>query len=143
MDRKDFLSSLGITAAAFTLINCLGCSKTGSSPSSGTGTTGSTTVDFTLDITASGNTALQTNGGFVITNGVIIARTTSGNFIAVQQSCTHQNYTLAYEANNQLFYCANHGAEFSEAGAVLRGPASRSLKTYNTSLTGSSLRVYA
>lgn len=137
MDRKEFLSSLGLSATAFTLINCLGCSKTAS------GTTGSSTVDFTLNITTSPNTALQTNGGYVVTNGVLVARTTSGNFIAVQQSCTHQNYTLAYEVNNQLFYCANHGAQFSEAGAVLSGPASRALKTYNTSLTGNSLRIYA
>lgn len=143
MDRKNFLSSLGISAAAFTFINCLGCSKTGSNPSSGNGTTGATTVDFTLDITAPGNIALQANGSYVVTNGVIVARTKSGAFIAVQQSCTHESYTLSYQASNQLFYCANHGAEFSETGAVLRGPASRALKTYNTSLTGNSLRVYA
>lgn len=141
MDRKEFLSAIGLTAASFTIVNCLGCSKgsDGASPS----TSGPTGVDFTLDLTANAYSALNTNGGYVAYKSVIVARTLNGDYIAVQQTCTHENYPLAYQASNHRFYCNNHGATFSEAGAVENGPANRSLITYKTSVSGTSLRVYS
>lgn len=66
MDRKDFINSIGMSAAAFALINCVGCKKNNSGSSD---TAGSTGIDF--------------------------------------------------------------------------GPASRSLTTYHTQLTGTSIRVYS
>ena len=139
MDRKDFLSALGITAASFAVINCIGCSKADSSA----GVSGPTGVDFTLDLSASANSALLTNGGYLAQNGVIVARTISGTYIAVQQSCTHESYSLTFQGSSQRFYCNNHGATFSQSGAVTNGPASKNLTVYNTSLTGTSLRVYS
>ncbi|MFD2287574.1 hypothetical protein GJU39_08380 [Pedobacter petrophilus] len=41
MDRKDFLNSIGMSAAAFALLNCIGCKKTdGSSSTDTTGPSG-------------------------------------------------------------------------------------------------------
>lgn len=128
---------LGATAA---LAGCLaGCSK-----NVGTGSTnGPTGVDFTLDLTQSANAALQTNGGYVYRSGIIVARTLNGNFIAVQQVCTHENFSVIYEAGSHRFYCNGHGGTFSESGQVLGGPPPRPLTSYNTSLSGNSLRVYS
>ncbi|HZW70077.1 MAG TPA: Rieske (2Fe-2S) protein, partial [Hanamia sp.] len=84
-----------------------------------------------------------TNGGFLAQQGVLIARTMTGNYIAVQQSCTHQNYSLVYEGQQRIFFCNNHGSAFSENGTVLNPPASRNLQVYKTTLTGNSLRVYS
>lgn len=141
MDRKDFLNSIGMSAAAFALINCIGCKKT--EDSSSTDTTGPTGVNFTLDLSLAANAALLTNGGSLVSNGVIVARTNTGSYIAVQRSCTHESYTLTYQSANSRFYCPNHGATFSENGAVTNGPASRALTVYNTQLTGTSLKVYS
>lgn len=141
MDRKDFLNSIGMSAAAFALINCIGCKKTDGSSSSGP--SGPTGVDFTLDLSLTGNAALLNNGGSLVSNGLIVARTTSGNYIAVQRYCTHQTYPLTYEPSDHLFYCPSHGSTFSETGAVTNGPAARSLSVYHTQQTGSSLRVYS
>ncbi|MBE9601681.1 ubiquinol-cytochrome c reductase iron-sulfur subunit [Pedobacter sp. MC2016-24] len=141
MDRKGFLASIGLSAATFALINCIGCSKSSSSPSSDT--SGPTGVDFTLDLSSSANAALASNGGYLVSNGVIIARTVSGTYVAVQRSCTHESYSLIYQGSANRFYCANHGATFSESGTVTNGPASRSLTTYHTQLTGTSLRIYS
>ncbi|MBD1393045.1 QcrA and Rieske domain-containing protein [Mucilaginibacter glaciei] len=141
MDRKEFLSAIGVTAASFALINCVGCAKGGEASS--VSVNGPTGIDFTLDLTTTANAALLTNGGYLATNGIIVARTTVGAYIAVQQSCTHQSYNLVYQANSQRFYCNNHGATFSEAGAVTASPAPRSLTTYTTVLTGTSLRVHS
>ncbi|MBC7418533.1 MAG: Rieske 2Fe-2S domain-containing protein [Pedobacter sp.] len=141
MDRKDFLNSIGMSAAAFALINCIGCQKT--TGLSAEGTTGPSGVDFTLDLNLAANAGLLNNGGSLVSNGVIVAKTTAGNYIAVQRSCTHQSYPLTYQASNSRFYCPNHGATFSESGSVTNGPASSSLVVYHTVQTGSSLRVYS
>ncbi|NLU95400.1 ubiquinol-cytochrome c reductase iron-sulfur subunit [Chitinophaga sp. Ak27] len=140
MNRNEFLAALGIGSASVILTTCLGCSKSsgGVTPSDPPGN-----IDFTLDLRASANAALLTNGGFLSANGVIVAKTSAGAYIAVQQSCTHESYPLNYQASSHQFYCNNHGATFSEDGSVINGPASRSLTVYKTQLTGTSLRIYA
>lgn len=140
MDRKDFLNSIGLSAAAFAIINCTGCKK---SVGITTDTSGATNVNFSLDLNLAANAALLTNGGFLVSNGVIVAKTTAGNYIAAQRSCTHESYTLTYQGSNNRFYCPNHGATFSESGSVTNGPAARALTIYHTQLTGTSLRVYS
>lgn len=141
MDRKEFLNSIGMSAATFALINCIGCKKS-DSPAN-TETAGPTGVSFTLDLSLAVNAVLLTNGGSLVSNGVIVARTKTGDFIAVQRSCTHENYTLNYQANNSRFFCANHGATFSERGVVTAGPARTNLKVYNTQLTGNTLKIFS
>ena len=140
MDRKQFLSLLGGGAAAASVLSCLeGCSKQAVSAN----TSGPGNVNFTLDLTQPANAALQTAGGYLYSNGVIVAKTINGDYIAVQQSCTHESATLMYQGTSHRFYCDRHGATFSESGAVTNGPASRALKQYNTSLNGNQLRVYS
>ena len=141
MERREFYSLVGISATAV-ILSCLGCSKSSGS-SSGGSTTGPSGIDFMLDLNAAANSVLLKNGGYMVSNGLIVARTTSGAYIAVQQSCTHENYPLTYQATSQRFYCNNHGATFSEKGAVTGGPTSRSLTVYNTQLTGTTLRIYS
>jgi cytochrome b6-f complex iron-sulfur subunit len=140
MDRKEFLTSIGMTTAAAALFTCIGCSKDSENPS---GTSGPSGVDFTLDLSVSANAALLNNGGYVATNGVIVAKTIAGNYIAVQRSCTHENYSLIYQGNKNRFFCNNHGAVFSESGAVEQGPARSPLAVYKTSLNGNTLRIYS
>ncbi|MEO7529830.1 MAG: Rieske 2Fe-2S domain-containing protein [Sediminibacterium sp.] len=130
MDRKYFLASTGLSAATFALINCAGCAKSSSSPS--TDTSGPTGIDFTPDLSLSANSVLNTSGGYLVSNGVIVARTSSGTYLAVQRSCTHESYSLIYQASANRFYCANHGATFSESGTVTNGPASRTLTIPNS-----------
>ncbi|MES2063399.1 MAG: Rieske 2Fe-2S domain-containing protein [Bacteroidota bacterium] len=141
MDRKEFFSAIGISAAALTVMGCLGCSK--SSNSANGPSSAPTGVDFTLDLSASANSALASNGGYLVSQGILIARTTAGAYIAVQESCTHQSYPLVYQSGSKQFYCNNHGATFTEKGVVTGGPTNRSLVVYNTSLTGTSLRIYS
>lgn len=141
MDRKEFMALLGLGAGSIFLGSCLGgCSKESTSSS---GASTSSNIDFTLDLNDTANAALQSNGGYVYKNGVIVARTTAGSYIAVQQFCTHESVTIYYDSKNQRFHCDRHGANFSESGSVLNGPAARALKTYSTQLNGTSLRVYS
>ncbi len=143
ISRKEFLSIVGVGAASAVLLSCAGCSKS-SDNHGGQNVTGPTGIDFTLDLTSSANSALLSNGGYVATGqGVLVARTEAGAYIAVQLSCTHQNYPLIYVGSSNEFYCNNHGSAFTEAGVVKNAPANRNLTVYNTTLTGTSLRVYS
>ena len=141
MDRKEFFAAIGMSSFV-TILTCMGCSKSSSGggsvppvPSGG--------VDFTIDLTAASNAALLNKGGYIAINGILVAHTLNGNYIAVQQSCTHENYPLVYDGAHLQFYCNNHGATFTETGTVTGGPTNRSLTTFKTQLTASSLRIYS
>ena len=98
-----------------------------------------TNVNFTTDVSTG---PLAANGGYLIQNGVIVARTSAGAFIAVSATCTPQGGTLSFSSSD-TFNCPLHGAQFNTSGVVTRGPASTNLQTYHTSLSGNSLHVYS
>jgi cytochrome b6-f complex iron-sulfur subunit len=136
MDRKEFLATLGIGAAAIACSYCLtGCTKNDSI------TGPPTNVDFTLDLTNAAYAALKNNGGYIYNGGVIVARTSSGSYVAVSQTCTHAGATVQFDGTQ--FVCPAHGSTFRTDGSVSRGPAGSSLARYNTSLNGNALRVYS
>jgi len=152
MERKDFIEQVGLSGAAILIFGCMqSCSKS-DGPSTNTNTGGGTgsggnntsTVDFSIDISKSPFDALKTNGGFYVdpATNIIIVKTTSGEIIAVSSICTHQQASIVYQANNS-FYCAAHGSVFATTGAVTTGPATTALKKYQTTLTGTSLRIFS
>lgn len=144
MERKEFLNALGISAASLLLATCLGgCSKSNGTDMGSNPPPPPSNIDFLLDLNQADNANLRTNGGFVYKNGIIIARTMSGTYIAVAMACTHQGTTLVFDGANNRFFCNNHGSTFSTTGSVNNGPASTNLKQYNTALTGNTLRVFA
>lgn len=145
MDRKEFLSLLGLTVGGGIAVSCLNsCAKEdGVNPGgNNNGNNGGSKVDFTLDLNDAANAALKANGGFLVKNRVIVARTQNGTYIAVAAACTHEGTTINYEGSSARFTCPNHGSAFSETGGVLNGPATGALKQYQTELSGNSLRVF-
>lgn len=145
MERKEFLSLLSAGTAAFFTAGCLGgCSNSdsddpGITPGPGGGTN---KKDFTLNLNDAANSSLKTKGNAIVSNGVIVANTLAGSYIAVSSTCTHQGATIGYDAAGNKFSCPLHGSNFNETGAVLNGPATTALKQYKTTLTGDNLRVY-
>lgn len=135
MERDKFLKLIGTGALAV----CTGCglescSKDDPAPAN---------VDFTLDISVSPNTALQTPGGSLSKNGVIVARISTTEFAALSQACTHEGTAVGYQPTQQNFLCPNHGSIFGKGGGVLNGPATTALRKYNTELNGNNLRVFS
>jgi cytochrome b6-f complex iron-sulfur subunit len=138
MDRKEFLASLGISAVFIAMSTCVdGCNV--ANPVS----TAPTNVDFTLDLTAPANSALKNNGGYVYSNDIIVARTIAGEYVAVYSVCPHAGSTVFYDPRNNRFDCPAHGSNFATNGTLINGPANTGLTRYNTSLNGTSLRVYS
>lgn len=136
MDRKEFLSLIGMAAGGAAVAACLGgCKKEQSAPN--------LSVDFTLDLSAAANAALRTNGGYLVTQRVIVARTLAGAYIAVAAACTHEGQTVDYQAGSHQFHCPRHGALFSESGTVLSGPPNSPLQQMKTSVSGNVLHVFS
>ncbi len=135
MTRKDFIAQVGIGAAALLVPACLGsCKKSSTSTASAS----TMSVNFTVNV-ASG--PLATNGGYLLQNGVIVARTNAGTFIAVASTCTHQGGTVGYAPNSNSFICPIHGAQFDANGNVIGGPAPTNLQKFTCTLSGSTLHV--
>lgn len=151
MKRDEFLNLFGF-GAAMLLTGCLGScgGKTDNPPpASGPGTTpgpGQGSVDFTLDTAAPANARLHDPAfGYVYdaTGRVIVAKTAAGSYVALSAACTHQGTTVEYQSGVANFFCPNHGSRFGTNGAVLNGPASSALRSYQVAQTGTVLRVTA
>jgi cytochrome b6-f complex iron-sulfur subunit len=144
MKRHEFFSTLGISAGMIYLAPVLSsCTKesTDTTTPPGGGTSGA--VDFTLDLTSATYASLNTNGGSIVKDNIIIAKSSAGVFVALSSICTHQGSTIGFENAASRFHCPNHGSNFGLDGSVLNGPATSALKKYNTALTGTSLRIFA
>ncbi len=107
MDRKEFLFSIAVAAASIAVISCVGYSK---SSNDGPLDLPPKNVDFTLDLTATANLVLAHNGGYIYSNGVIVARTTTASYISVSQTCRNEDSPVIYLCNGHQFYCQLHGA---------------------------------
>lgn len=136
MNREEFLRQLGVAA----MLTCAGSTMVGCNTQNDPAPA---SADFTIDLASSQYAALNSVGGSVSVNGIIIARLSSTEFVALSRACTHEGTAVNYRSNQKDFYCSNHGARFSTSGAVLQGPAKASLRKYNTELTGTSLRVFS
>lgn len=141
MNRKEFFAKVGFGAAAVLVPGCIAGLATSCSKDEGSSTTAPANVDFTLDVSTG---SLATNGGFLVSNGIVVARATDGTFLAVSSSCPHEGTNVNYVSSTNSFHCPNHGQNFSNTGAVTTGgKTTTNLKQYNTTLTGTSLRVYS
>jgi cytochrome b6-f complex iron-sulfur subunit len=136
MERKDFIKqTLAMCGLAMIPVGVIeSCSKQSFA--------GPTNVNFTLDLTNSANGSLNTVGGYLIANGIIIIRATSSVFEALSATCTHAGCTVAYDAGGGTVTCPCHGGAYSPAtGAVLSGPPPSALTKYNVTLNGNILTV--
>lgn len=137
MDRKEFLTTLGKGAAVVAATYCLGACSSNSNP------TAPSNVDFTLDLTQPNYQTLNSPGGVVLKDGIIIARVNFTSIVAVASACTHEGTQVQFDLTNSRFHCPTHGSNFKTDGSVINGPAGSPLKKYNTTLNGNSLRVFS
>lgn len=140
MERKEFLRSLGAGAAFAITFPCLqGCSKDDVQDNPIP-----TGVDFTIDLNSAEGLQLANNGDFILKNDVVVAKNLEGSFVAASQICSHQqtDQVRFIEEQGGIFRCFTHGSEFSQTGTPLNTITSNPLKIFNTSLNGTTLRVF-
>ncbi len=142
MNRMEFLKSLGLKGASLFAVYCAAsglssCVNESMDPTNPTGVTGN---ELILDLNSAAYSKLNTVGNYVVVSGIVIARVSATAFAAVTQVCSHEGRRqVVFNAGE--FYCAAHGARFDTAGKGLNSTGSRGLKTYVTTLDGTTLKV--
>jgi cytochrome b6-f complex iron-sulfur subunit len=137
MERRKFLSFMGVGAAGVVVGELLArCTK-----ASDTTSTPLPTGGITLDLTSSTYSGLKNVGGVVtVNNNIIVAHVSTGEYVALSNICTHQGCTVGFDGVSS-FPCPCHGAKYSKTGSVINGPATSPLKKYTTTLNGNSLTI--
>lgn len=137
MNRKEFLNKIGFGAAFALTATCLhSCEKENTTPTG--------PVDFTINLNDAANAALANNGGYIIQNAVVVARTNTGTYAAATVICSHEGQQqISYKGAVNQWYCSAHGATFDINGVGQNANGSRGLTIYKTQLTGTSLRIYS
>ena len=135
MERRDFLSKLGVSTAMVCAGGLAGCTKSATvGPSQGSGTV---SINLATQITAVGDYLTQ--------NNITVIRLASGNvaasFVAVNNTCTHAGCTVSYQSPQQEFFCPCHGSIFDDHGNVLQGPAFIPLTTYTVTISNNMLTL--
>lgn len=155
LSRGQFLKQIGLSSSALMAFYCMGgvtaCTSdddpkpddnTNTSGTSGSNSNSNNKTDFTIDLTSINYSKLKTEGEFVYKDGIIIANTKGGTYVALSKACTHQGTDVQYRLTQDDFWCNNHGSEYNKDGSVKKNPATDSLKVYKTELKGDSLRIY-
>src|SRR5580765_2876387 len=93
-------------------------------------------VDAASPLASVGSAALvQTSGG-----NFLVARVAQDTFNAMTAICTHEACTVErYQAGT--FTCPCHGSQYNTSGAVVKGPATASLRRFNTSFSNNVLTI--
>ena len=134
MDRKQFLKSslllggLGIAGSALLIESCKKSSNTAA-------------VNFTLDLSQSANSALNSVGGSVASNNVVVICTAANTWVALSQLCTHQGCSLSYSKSAKQLICPCHGGTFDTNGNVVSGPPPSALTKYTVTKSGTVLTI--
>ena len=115
----------------------------------GSGDTGynydASTGTITIDITKIYQTLQTVGSGIVLSGsntftslGLIIIRASNSTVRALSRNCTHAGFSVNFDSVNNNLPCSaqggSHGSIFNLNGTVQRGPASRSLTSYNASI---------
>ncbi len=145
-NRRQFIITLGSTAAAMAAGSLLIDSCTRTTPEKGTAKSHSGNT-ITLDLADPRYALLSSTRGAVkipdpnnAKHSVIVGRNSSGDLVAFSSRCTHKGCELPLPENN-LIVCPCHGASFDGDGKVLGGPAEQSLKRYNVDLKGATVTI--
>jgi cytochrome b6-f complex iron-sulfur subunit len=101
---------------------------------------GPSNANFTLDLNNAANATLNSVGGSVISNGIIVIRMNLTTFVAFSATCTHAGCTVGY--NSGTIVCPCHGGTYNVAtGAVISGPPPAALSKYTVTQTGTVLTI--
>lgn len=138
MDRKEFISQLGIGAAFVLTSTCLGgCLRESRVVDE---------VDLILDLNDPANSDLLVPGGFIVSEGVVVAQTIQGEYVAATLTCSHEQLNqITFDAGNNKWFCTAHSAEFSIDGQGLNANGSKGLAVFTVELdvSNNTLKVFS
>ncbi|HEV8345110.1 MAG TPA: Rieske 2Fe-2S domain-containing protein [Vicinamibacterales bacterium] len=130
-----------------------GCGGSPTSPGSSSSSSGSSASQLpTINATVSAgvvNVTIDASSPLASTGSAALVATSSGNFLvfragdqftALTATCTHEGCVVS-GFQNGTYECPCHGSQFSTSGAVVRGPATRSLASFTTRFANNVLTI--
>lgn len=141
-NRREMLYTIGIGAAATSLLGCTGTSEQSNLP---TGTGAMCGADFCFKL--SENAELEEVGGIMFfvagSRKLLIRRVSETELIAISAVCTHAACTVGISgvAPDETYSCPCHGSRFALDGSVINGPARDPLRDFATTLAGDDVTV--
>jgi cytochrome b6-f complex iron-sulfur subunit len=142
IDTGKALSLFVAGGAAGTLLE--GCSGSPVDAGSAIPSIQASVVNQTITLAIDVDSPLATVGSAALVrysnSALLVSRTAQDTFMAVSAVCTHQSCTIT-GYSNQVYICPCHGSQFGVSGNVLRGPASRSLRLYQTQFSNEQLVI--
>ncbi|MEJ7913314.1 MAG: Rieske 2Fe-2S domain-containing protein [Chitinophagaceae bacterium] len=139
MDRKDFFSLVGNTAAGV----CIGCFASCYKP---TNVPDNASAQLNIDL----RNQLRNVGDYINKGSLIVIRIGTGNsinsFMVLDTVCPHAGYTVQYHqdpanAAKGAFICPGHGSTFDQFGTLTGGPSPNSLRRYGFVVNGNELII--
>jgi Rieske Fe-S protein len=149
--RREFCThacqAMSLMAVGTIIQGCGGDSPTSPSGSGGGSTLpviGGQVVNRTVTLTVDAGSPLATVGGTALVQttsaNILVARISQEAFSALTAVCTHEGCTVT-NVSGVTFICPCHGSEYSTGGAVVKGPATRSLAPFGTQFSGNTLVI--
>lgn len=141
MDRRTFLSWVGMGWVASSLPVALAACTSSSPPTTQSPAASSPRADGFVKV---GTTAALDAGAIVLPKspvGPVAVVRHQGVLAAVNPTCTHQGCTVAWQPSGE-YVCPCHQAKFSATGGVVgQGPTRIPLKVYQVQIEGSDVLV--
>lgn len=145
---KGALALTAVTAAGLCLCGLVGCKKrTANTPVIPEDFVRVTKKSIIVDVARVD--ALKAIGGSAkvvdsnLKGQVLVIHVTRNRYAAVSNRCTHRGAEVEYQAKKNALVCVNYGhSRFRLTGQVIRGPASKPLKTYNVLFFEGKLEVF-
>lgn len=161
MNRRDFLSWVGVGTLASSLpVILAACSSSEPAAEAPPADGPQSAVGQAIE-TAEGAATTMAEGSGYVTVGTVAELDAAGflaikdpekvivirdpanaaGVVALSRVCTHEQCSVDWKGDQNLFFCPCHDAEFSTAGAVLAGPAKDPLALYESKIEGESVLV--
>ncbi len=140
MNRRAFLNWVGVGWLASSLpVAIAACSPQTQAEAEPTNSKGGFKAVGTVAQLSKDNQLLDKKSPV---GAVLVVRTSpANNLSAVNPTCPHAGCIVAWAAKSQKFVCPCHASEFGTDGKVLKGTASKPLKTYKAKIDGNSVLV--
>ncbi|HET7502384.1 MAG TPA: Rieske (2Fe-2S) protein [Kofleriaceae bacterium] len=131
--RRAVLQGFAVTAASL-LVGCPAPVEPLPVDAAMSTTTQMCGTNLCLDLSEPANVALtMVDGSLTVTvpqDKILVMRTSMTTVQAVSDICTHAGCDVFYDRMAGALECPCHGSRYTLAGAVLRGPATRPLRSY-------------
>ncbi|MBS2023620.1 MAG: Rieske 2Fe-2S domain-containing protein [Deltaproteobacteria bacterium] len=139
--RRQFLSLVPKVALAGAALSQLGgCGGGYNVDGSVTLASGKATLLFTQFpklATAGGGAIVGLDNG----SAIAVVRTSDTEATATSAVCTHEGCYVEFQSVSAGFSCPCHGATYTSAGVVTKGPARENLASYTAALTATGIVV--